>query len=106
MAMIKFALILYLSLVLAVAASSNADAFGRHRRDHADLGRLVKKRTPLDVLGNEASPQGQQTPSVSSLPSQGSSAGAQTTPANSASVQSASAATTSAVSRPSQTYEI
>jgi len=57
MATFRFGLLLYLSLALAVVAT---DTFSHHRRDHGDLARLVKKRSPLDILGNQPTPQGQQ----------------------------------------------
>lgn len=114
MANFKFTLLLYVSLVVAVATPSNANSFGPHRRDHADLGRLLKKRTPagvLDVLGSQPSASGQQTPSTSpaAQPTQASSGVAQTTPANSASVQTTSvvaSASTSTVSSILKAYDI
>lgn len=93
MATFSFTLLVYLSLALAVAASANPNTFGLHRRDHGDLARLVKKRTPVDLLG--PSPQGQETPSALQ-PSQGSSAAAQTSSANSVSSQGASPSSPSA----------
>jgi len=96
MAIFKFTLLLYFSLVLAVAASSNPNTFGIHRRGHADLGRLVKKRTPADILANESSAQ-------TASPTQGTSAVAQTSPTNSASVQTTSVAAASPSASPSTT---
>ena len=84
MAMFNFTLLLYFSLVLAVAASSNPNTFGIHRRGHADLGRLVKKRTPADILANEPS---SQVPSTSAV--------AQTSPTSSVSAQTTSVAAAS-----------
>ena len=78
-----------LTLVLALAASSNADAFGPHRRDHANMARLVKKRSPDQA--------------TSSPP--GSSAVSQTTPANSASVQPTSDHASASASAVSLTVE-
>lgn len=103
MAKFKFIFLFYVSLALVLAAPSNANTFSPHRRDHADLGRLLKKRAPVDVLGNQASAQGQQTPPTSptAQSTQATSATAQTTPANSVSVQATSqiaSASTSAVS--------
>ncbi|KAF9244548.1 hypothetical protein BU15DRAFT_71523 [Melanogaster broomeanus] len=47
MAKLSFTLLLYLSLVLALAVSSNANSLNSHRRDHANLNRLIKKRAPV-----------------------------------------------------------
>jgi len=92
MAVFNFTLLL--CLVLAVDASSNPNTFGRHRRDHADrLGRLLKKRTPADILGNQ-DVQG----SSAGQTSQVSSAVAQTTPANSVTASAVTSVSASAVS--------
>lgn len=103
MAKFKLTLLLHVSLVLAFAASSNANTFGLHRRDHADLGRLVKKRTPLDVLGNQSPAQSPST-SPAAQSTQGTSAVAQTTPANSISVQTTSELASASASTVSFTF--
>lgn len=95
MAVFNFTLLL--CLVLAVDASSNPNTFGLHRRDHADrLGRLLKKRTPADTLGNMAAVQGQS--SSAAQPSQVTSATAQTAPANSVTASASASVSPSAVS--------
>ncbi|KAF8140404.1 hypothetical protein EV363DRAFT_1501341 [Boletus edulis] len=91
MATLSFILLLYLSFVLAVAAS---DTFG-HRRDHADLGRLVKKRSPLNLLGQPAA-QSSSSPVVQLT--QPTSSVAQTTPANSAPVPTTSGSASASAS--------
>ncbi|KAF8445788.1 hypothetical protein L210DRAFT_3642126 [Boletus edulis BED1] len=92
MATLSFILLLYLSFVLAVAAS---DTFGHHRRDHADLGRLVKKRSPLNLLGQPAA-QSSSSPVVQLT--QPTSSVAQTTPANSAPVPTTSGSASASAS--------
>lgn len=94
MATFNFILLLNLSLVLAVAASSNPNTFGLHRRDHADLGRLVKKRTPAEILANQPAAQA----------TQGTSAVAQTSPATSVSVQTTSVVASVSPSAVSPTF--
>ncbi|KAH0838177.1 hypothetical protein J3R83DRAFT_6428 [Lanmaoa asiatica] len=104
MAKFNFTLLLYVSLVLAFAASSNASNFGPHRRDHADLGRLLKKRAPIDILGSQPSAQ---TPSTSpaAQSTQATPSSAQTTPVNSVSVQTTSEAASASASAVSSTLK-
>ncbi|KAG9314226.1 hypothetical protein JVU11DRAFT_5013 [Chiua virens] len=101
MAKFTLTLLLYASFLLAFASSSNADVSVHHRRDHSDLGRLIKKRaSPNNILGNLQPSQAGEASLISSplQPTPATSAAAQTTPANSVSVQTSPAAASSSAS--------
>ncbi|KAF9229115.1 hypothetical protein BS17DRAFT_4295 [Gyrodon lividus] len=97
MAKLSFTFVLCLLLVLTLAVSSNANSLDPHRRDHANLNRVIKKRAPAPQGGlggvfgggNQPSPQGQpaSTPAAVQL-SQDTPTAVQTTPAASVPVSS------------------
>ncbi|KAH7929339.1 hypothetical protein BV22DRAFT_1102486 [Leucogyrophana mollusca] len=88
---LSLTLLLYVSLVLALAVSADAKEFDSHRRDHVSLNRLIRKRAPdpqglTSIFSNSGQSNG---------PANGAGADPPPAPAASSSAADTKAATTS-----------